>query len=223
MGRRSFAAAGLLIAAALPGCRKQTVTQPTLSASCEAQPASGAAPLAVAFLVSVAGAEGAFTVAVDYGDGTNGSNPDLPHTYASAGSYTASFTITTAGQSARCAAAVTVTTASPASTGNRPPLAVFKTTPAAAGSKITGKAPLTVRFNMCASSDPDGDGLYFLMDFDGNGKFDSGGVTGAACRQDHTYATVGTWAPEVCLHDIGPDRVALHDDQCKTYVVETTP
>jgi PKD repeat protein len=222
MGRRWFAA--LLIAVALPGCHKQTITQPTLSASCQAQPASGAAPLAVAFLVSVAGAEGPFTVAVSYGDGASGSNPDLPHTYAGAGSYTASFTVTTATQSARCVAAVTVgaPSASPAG-GNRPPDAVFKTTPAAAGSKISGTAPLTVRFNMCASSDPDGDGLYFLMDFDGNGKFDSGGTTGASCRQDHTYATVGTWNPELCLHDITPDRVPLHDDQCRSYVVETTP
>lgn len=223
MGRRPFATVAALLVAALGGCRKQTITQPTLAASCAAQPASGAAPLAVTFLVSVAGASGPFTVAIAYGDGASGDNPDLPHTYASAGSYTASFTIATASQSARCAAAVTVAGPSPTPGGNRPPVAVFKTTPGAVGSKISGKAPLTVRFNMCATTDPDGDALYFLMDFDGDGKFDSGGVTGASCRQDHTYATVGTWAPQICVHDIDANRVALHDDQCRTYVVEATP
>jgi hypothetical protein len=223
LSHRSFAAAALvLIGVALPGCRKQSITQPTLSATCGAQPDSGAAPLAVAFALSVAGADGAFTVAVSYGDGSGGSNPDLPHTYVAAGSYTASFTITTSSQSARCATTVTVSGPVPTHGGNQPPVAIFKTTPAAAGSKITGKAPLAVRFNMCASSDPENDALYFLMDFDGDGKFDSGGTTGASCRQDHTYAA-GTWVPELCLHDMGPDRAAFHDDQCRSYVVVATP
>ena len=221
MSRRPLAAAALL-ALALPACH-QTTTNPTLTATCTAEPATGLAPLTVAFAVSVAGASGPFSVAVSYGDGSSGSSPDQPHTYQSAGSYTASFTITTSSQSARCAATVTAASPPPRPDINLPPVAIFKSTPAADGSRITGKAPLTVRFNMCASYDPDGDALYFLMDFDGDGKFDSGGVTGAHCRQDHTYATVGTWAPEMCLHDIDANRVALHDDQCKTYVVEATP
>jgi PKD repeat protein len=177
----------------------------------------------VAFAVSVAGAAGPFTVDVSYGDGTSGSNPDQPHTYVAAGSYTASFTIATATQNARCATTVTVAAMpTPTPAGNRAPVAIFKTTPEATGSKITGTAPLSVRFNMCASTDPDGDALYFLIDFDGDGKFDSGGTTGASCRQDHIYPA-GTWVPEVCLHDMGPDRVALHDDECRTYVVVATP
>ncbi len=222
MGRRPLASAAILVAAALPACHK-SITQPTMTATCSAQPASGTAPLTVAFAVSVAGASGPFTVAVAYGDGTSGNNPDQPHTYQSGGSYSASFTVTTSSQSARCAAAVTVSSPSPTPVVNLAPVAIFKSTPAADGSRISGKAPLTVRFNMCASYDPDGDALYFLMDFDGDGKFDSGGVTGAHCRQDHTYATAGTWAPQMCLHDIDANRVALHDDQCKTYVVEATP
>lgn len=225
MGRRCFAAAAALAAIVPWGCRRQTFTQPSLSASCQAQPSSGPAPLAVAFALSVAGADGPFTVAVSYGDGASGSNPDTPHTYVVTGVYTASFTITTASQSARCSTAVTVTGAvasSPSPVGNRPPIAVFKTNPEASGSQISGTAPFSVRFNMCASSDPDGDAIYFLMDFDGDGKFDSGGITGASCRQDHTYST-GTWHPELCLHDIAPDRSELHDDQCRSYVVVAGP
>jgi hypothetical protein len=223
MGRRWFTAAALWVAVIPVGCHKENVTQPTLSTSCEAQPSSGPAPLAVAFAVSVAGAAGPFTVAISYGDGTSGSNPDQPHTYVTAGNYTASFTIATASQNARCATTVTVAAQpTPTSVGNRAPVAVFKTTPEATGSKINGTAPLSVRFNMCASTDPDGDALYFLIDFDGDGIFDSGGTTGASCRQDHTYP-VGTWVPELCLHDMGHDRVALHDDECRTYVVVATP
>lgn len=223
MNRRALAAAVLLAALSPPGCHKESITQPTLSADCEARPSSGPAPLTVSFALSVAGASGPFSVVISYGDGTSGSDPDLPHTYAAAGSYTASFTVATSSQSARCAATVAVAAApAPPPAGNRPPVAVFKTTPEPVGSKISGTAPLSVRFNLCASSDPDGDALYFLMDFDGDGKFDSGGTTGASCRQDHTYP-VGTWVPEVCLHDMGPDRVALHDDQCETYVVVATP
>jgi PKD repeat protein len=200
------------------------VTAPALSATCEARPSSGAAPLSVSFLLSVSGAEGPFSVTVSYGDGTTGSTPDASHTYAAGGSFTASFTVTTATQSARCSTSVSVapgTAPSPPSS-NRPPTAVFKSTPDASGSTITGAAPLAVRFNMCASTDPDRDSMYFLVDFDGDGKFDSGGTTGAHCRIDHVYAA-GTWKARNCLHDIDANGEALHDDQCKTYSVVVTP
>lgn len=106
---------------------------------------------------------------------------------------------------------------------NQPPVPVYKTTPSASGSTIGGRAPLAVTFNLCASSDPEGDPLYFLMDFDGDGRFDSSGTSGAACRHDYTYAAAGSWTPRVCLHDLGPDRMALHNDQCRTYTVSVTP
>ena len=204
-------------------CQEDSVVAPALSATCEARPSSGAAPLTVAFLLSVAGAEGPVTVAISYGDGQSGTNPDATHTYAGAGSYTASMTVTTSTQSARCSAAVAVS-ASPTTFpgGNQPPNAVFKTTPTAVGSTITGQAPLTVAFNMCASSDPEGDELYFLMDFDGDEKYDFGGITGFHCRADRVYA-LGTWKPVICLYDRGPNRQALHEDVCQGYTVVATP
>jgi PKD repeat protein len=227
MCRRSVLAcvAGALPALAGLGCQEQeTLTAPALSATCEARPATGTAPLAVSFLLSVAGAEGPFSVAISYGDATSGTNPDVPHTYGSGGSYTASFTVTTATQSARCATTVTVLPATNASppTGNRPPTPVFKSTPDAVRSTISGTAPLSVRFNMCASSDPEGDRLYYVHDFDGDGKVDRGGLTGAHCRADHVYAS-GTWSARNCLHDIDASGAALHDEQCKTYSVVVTP
>jgi PKD repeat protein len=206
----------------LPACQHDSVVAPALSAACEARPTSGAAPLAVSFLLTVAGAEGQVTVAITYGDGQSGTNPDAPHTYTTAGSYTASFSVTTPTQSARCSAAVAVSGSTSPLSGNQPPIPAFKTTPAAVDSVITGKAPLTVTFNMCASSDPEGDQLYFLMDFDGDETFDFGGVTGAHCRTDHVYG-LGTWEPVLCLYDRGPDGQALHDDICHTFTVEVTP
>jgi PKD repeat protein len=213
-----------LLTAAGPACQKDhTVTAPALGATCEARPASGEAPLVVSFLLSVSGAEGPFRVAVSYGDGANGSDPDVAHTYASGGAYTASFTVSTATQSARCSTAVTVQPGTPSPpSSNRPPTAVFKSTPGAAGSTITGAAPLAVRFNMCASMDPEGDRLYFIHDFDGDGKIDWAGTTGAHCRADHVYAA-GTWKARNCLHDTDANGEALHDDQCKTYTVVVTP
>jgi hypothetical protein len=207
-----------LAALLLPACDEESVVAPTLSSTCEARPASGPAPLAVSFLLNVSGAEGQTTVTISYGDGQTGTNPDAPHSYAAAGSYTASFDIRTPTQSARCTTAVTVSGGQPPAGGNQAPTAVFKSTPAAVGPTITGASPLTVTFNMCQSSDPEGDPLYFLFDFEGDEKFDFGGLTGGNCRVDHVYTT-GRYEPVNCLYDRDKNGKALHDDICKTYVV----
>jgi hypothetical protein len=209
-----------LVPLLLGACQKeQSVVAPTLSASCAANPAAGAAPLSVTFQLNVSGAAGPFSVAVNYGDGQSGTSPDAPHSYLAAGSYSVSFDVSTSTQSARCSTAVTVTGGTSATSGNQPPHAVFKSTPEVSGGKITGAAsPLDVIFNMCASSDPEGDQLYFLYDFDGDGHFDFGGITGAHCRTDHVYTT-GSYVAENCLYDRDQNGKALHDDICKSYVI----
>jgi len=207
-----------LLALLLPACDDESVVAPTLSSTCEARPASGPAPLAVSFLLNVSGAEGPITVSISYGDGASGTNPDVPHSYAAAGSYTASFDIRTQTQSARCTAAVSVAGGATPPSGNQPPSAVFKSTPAAVGPTISGTSPLDVIFNMCASSDPEGDQLYFLADYDGDEKFDFGGITGAHCRSNHVYTT-GNYTAVMCLYDRDKSGKALHDDICKTYLV----
>jgi hypothetical protein len=214
----------VILAAAAPACQdEETVTAPALGATCEARPSSGKAPLVVSFLLGVTGAEGPFSVAVSYGDGASGTSPDTPHTYVSPGSFTAAFTVTTATQSALCSAAVTVEPGpSPSSGTNQAPVAVFKSNPSAVQGTISGTAPLNVRFNMCLSSDPDQDEIYFTMDFEGDGDIDQGGTTGGNCRRDHVYAA-GTWTAHNCLRDIDTHGKALHDDQCKTYSVAVTP
>jgi hypothetical protein len=75
---------------------------------------------------------------------------------------------------------------------------------------------------MCLSSDPDGDKIYFTMDFNGDGDVDEGGTTGGNCRRDHVYAA-GTWTAYNCVRDIDAGGKALHEDQCATYSVVATP
>lgn len=208
-----------LLAAALPACQEDTAATPTLSATCEARPASGQAPLAVTFLLNVAGAEGAFSVSISYGDGTSGGNPDAPHTYAAAGSYTAALDVRTGTQSARCSAAVTVSPgATPPASGNQGPNAVFRTDPPAVAGVIAGAAPFKVSFNMCPTSDPEGDQLFFEMDFQGDGSRDFKGITGFHCRADYTYPA-GTFRPLLCVYDRDKNQVPLHEEACQVYTV----
>jgi hypothetical protein len=71
---------------------------------------------------------------------------------------------------------------------------------------------------MCRTSDPEGDELFFEMDFEGDGKSDFKGITGFHCRADHVYAA-GTYRPLICVYDRDKDRNALHDSACQVYTV----
>jgi len=227
-GRNGLVAAAVgLMAAALPGCNEgDTITAPTLSATCSATPTEGSAPLEVAFVLNVSGADGPITVQVSYGDGQAGTDPDATHTYTEGGLYTASFTVATPSQSARCATPVTVgagtTAGTPPADDNQPPDVEFRTVPQAVAGGIKGTAPLEVRFNMCRSVDPEGDTLYWTMDLDGDGKLDVRGSTGASCREPHTYPA-GTWFAEMCCTDLGPENERLHPFQCEAYTIVANP
>lgn len=220
MARRTglVIALGGLLAAGGPGCNEGgSVAAPTLTATCSASPATGQAPLTVAFSLNVAGAQGTFTVAINYGDGFQGTDPARPHMYVVPGAFTAAFTVTTSTQSARCSTMVTVSPP-PTPPPNQPPAAVFMTNPKAVDGTITGPAPFTVRFNMCPTADPEGGPCLFTMDFQGDGHVDSAGSSGAYCRRGHDYAA-GTYNPEICVTDIGPDGAPLHRFQCQSYKV----
>ena len=220
-----------IAALAGPGCHNDTVTAPTLSATCSANPASGPAPLRVTFGLDVAGAQGSFSVAIDYGDGASGSDAAQAHVYATSGSYSPAFTVTTATQSARCSTAVAVAAPQPAPTpaANRPPEAVFFTNPPARGGTVTGKAPFTVEFNLCRTTDPEHDPLRFSMDLNGDGVFEYQGSTGADCRHEASYPA-GTHAAQICVTDVDCNtwpacfgNATLHPLQCGSYLVVVTP
>jgi PKD repeat protein len=215
------------------GCQEPTGTDATapLSVDCAAAPASGAVPLTVAFGLDVRNATGAASFSISYGDGAQGNDPDARHVYTVAGDYVASITVTAGGQTARCWVPIAVTPApgTPA-TENRWPEPSFRTTPPAVGDAITGKAPLTVQFNMCRSLDPDGDPLFFRMDLDGDGVYELAGATGGDCRHEAAYA-VGARTVTLCVTDVDcpgwPScsdiaRLRLHPYQCQSYSLTAT-
>jgi hypothetical protein len=197
-----------------------------LSAHCSAAPSSGQAPLAVAFSFELSGAGGPFSAVVNYGDGTTSTDPQAAHVYTSAGSYTVAFSARAGTRSASCTTSVSVS-APPGSggpAGNQPANGVFKTTPPDDGAgNIVGPAPLEVRFNMCPSTDPDGDGLRFTMDFQSDGTLDVNGMTGADCRRSFIYP-VGTFKARICVTDVdAATGAAHHPAECQVYTVMATP
>lgn len=225
-------------AAALSACQETTTeATPPLAINCSAVPTAGPAPLPVAFGLDVMNAVGTVGVSISYGDGTQGTDPDARHLYSSAGEFVASITVTAGAQTARCSlpisvaqAAVPSPTPSPTAApgGNRPPTAVFKTTPAT-GTSLTGKAPFTVSYNMCPTADPDRDSLLFRMDLDGDGSFEFFGSSGADCRHEATYP-VGTRTVTLCVTDVDCpswpicwDYAPLHPYQCRSYTVTAVP
>jgi PKD domain len=216
---------GVAALAPLAGCNDKP-TSPSLTATCSASPSSGAAPLAVVFTLTVGGAS-SFDVAINYGDGTTSASLNLAHVYQIAGGYTATFSASSQGQSAACSTGVNVTgpapTPTPSPTSNRPPSAVFRTTPApGTGNIFTGQAPFAITFNMCPTTDVDLDVLLWTMDFDGDGKTEVRGSTGAACRRTNSYPS-GTYRPQICVTDLDSSGNVRHDFQCKRYTVQVTP
>jgi hypothetical protein len=224
----------VIAACALPACQ-ETTTEPTppLVITCSAAPMAGPAPLDVGFGLSIQNAEGALAVAVSYGDGTQGTNPDARHVYSAAGEYMASITVSAGTQTARCSIPISVAPApSPQPTPqaqNRPPDAEFRTTPPASAGLILGKAPFHVNFNMCTTTDPDDDRLLFRMDLDGDGNLEYRGSSGADCRHEATYA-VGTRTVTLCVSDVNCPSwplceayAPLHPFQCRSYTVTATP
>lgn len=221
-------------AACGPACQQDTTTEstPTLAIHCSANPTSGPAPLTVAFGLDIAGAVGTVSVAVQYGDGSQGTDPGARHVYAAAGDYMASLTVSAGVETARCSLPISVAPA-PAptptpKTANQPPHATFKTNPAT-GAVLTGTAPFSVNYNMCMTVDPDGDQLLFRMDLDGDGAFEFRGSSGADCRHGATYA-VGTRTATLCVADVDcpswplcEDYQPLHAFQCRSYSVTAVP
>jgi hypothetical protein len=76
------------------------------------------------------------------------------------------------------ASSATTTTTTLAPKGvNHPPFAVLSTNP----DPPQGQSPLSVTFDLCKSTDPDGDSLSYFVEFG------DGGKASGACVQSHTY------------------------------------
>jgi hypothetical protein len=102
---------------------------------------------------------------------------------------------------------------------NQPPNAVIRTNPpATAGNVIEGYSPMTVTFNSCRSTDPDGDLLKYTFDLDGDGTLETMGT----CRVTVTYhaAAMAGETVTACVDD----RTNLDGHRiCKSYLLFNGP
>lgn len=187
------------------GCKDNGGTTPSapLTLTCSASPTSGVAPLSVALDLSVAGGDPSFSLQINYGDGTSGSNANAVHVYSTSGVFTLSVSLGNREQSASCSQTITVA-APPPVPPNGPPFGGFYVKP----NPPSGPAPLAVEFNMCNFGDPDNDRLEFSYVF-GDGTTFSG-----FCRATHKYKVAGSFAAKVCLTDGYPGH-----QRCNNYTV----
>jgi hypothetical protein len=86
---------------------------------------------------------------------------------------------------------------------NQAPTLVFRIRPDPA----SGPAPWPVNVNMCQSSDPEGDPLFFEYKWGGEGRPTFSG----SCREDHVYTKRGDFHAFFCVHDDHDHRVCWNE------------
>jgi PKD repeat protein len=84
-----------------------------LSATASASPTTGNAPLSVSFTGSATGGTSPYTYSWNFGDGSTSTAQNPSHTYSSAGTYTATLTVTDSSSPAKTASSTVTITASP--------------------------------------------------------------------------------------------------------------
>ncbi len=119
-----------------------------------------------------------------FGDGGTGSGVTPSHTYAAAGSYPVTLTVTdNQGSTASAGTTVTVTSGG----GNQPPVAQ-------PGGPYTGVTGTAVSFDGQASSDPDGTVASYAWTF-------GDGATATGPTPTHAYASAGTYTVALTVTD----------------------
>ncbi|MFM7063770.1 MAG: PKD domain-containing protein, partial [Actinomycetes bacterium] len=129
-----------------------------------------------------ADADGTFTTSWDFGDGTTSSLANPSHAYDTAGTFTATLTVTDDnGATATATRTITVV-------ANQRPTAAVNATP------VFGARPLVVNFSSSASADADGSIVSRSW------SFGDGGTSGSA-NPTHTYNTAGTYTATLTVTD----------------------
>ncbi|MFN8105043.1 MAG: PKD domain-containing protein [Acidimicrobiia bacterium] len=157
------------------------------TAALSAFPTIGIAPLAVSVDASASSdSDGSIvSYAWDFGDGNTATGATANNTYAAAGTYTVSVTVTDDDGAADTTTRVVQAEVAPA---NGAPTAAFTRSPA------SGLAPVTVSFDGSASSDPDGTVASYAWDFgDGN--------TGTGATPTHIYTAAGVHVVALTVTD----------------------
>ena len=126
----------------------------------------------------------------DFGDGSTGSGVSPTHTYAAAGIYTVTLTVSDGqldSNPAATSAEIAVPPATPAPPANSAPTAD-------AGGPYTGDVGVAIRFDGTGSSDPDGDALTYSWNF-------GDGSTGSGATPSHAYTMAGRYEVSLVVSD----------------------
>jgi PKD repeat protein len=154
-----------------------------LSASATGSPSTGNAPLSVNFTGAATGGTAPYTYNWTFGDGATSTAQNPSHTYSSAGTYTATLTITDGSSPAKTATSQVTTNVS--AVGN--PLAA-----SASATPTSGQVPLSVGFTGTATG---GTPNYsYSWDF-------GDGTTSTTQNPSHTYSTAGTYTAKLTVSD----------------------
>nr|MBC8233529.1 PKD domain-containing protein [bacterium] len=140
----------------------------------------------------------------DFGDGETAEGDKVTHTYAAAGEYTVTLTVTD-DQDATGTAEIKVTITEAAVVENQPPVAVI-----AGGVVITVEMGASIDFDGSASTDADGTIASYNWDF-GDGNVAEGD------NATHTYAAAGEYTVTLTVTD---DQGAPSTAEIKVTVVE---
>jgi PKD repeat protein len=158
-----------------------TVVSPSLLAGASANVTTGAAPLTVDFSGTTTGGLGPFIYAWNFGDGQTSPAQNPTHTFAAAGTYTVSLTVTDANLARASAAPLTISVFVPLSA-------------TASSGPRSGDAPFDVAFSGAAAG---GVGPYgYAWNF-------GDGATSTAQNPSHTYSSPGTYSVGLTVTDSG--------------------
>ena len=163
------------------------------SAQASAAPESGYAPLEVTLSASGSSDPDGDNLSYswDFGDGSAvDTSADTTHSYSTAGTYTASLTVTDDGSPPLTGVASVVITVTEAT--NAPP-----EISSASATPLFGPATLDVHFDATGVYDPDGDNFTLTWDFG------DGSAISSEAAVDHSYDTDGQYTATLSAQDDG--------------------
>ncbi len=155
-----------------------------LSAHATGSPSTGNAPLSVSFTGSATGGTAPYSYSWNFGDGTTSTSQNPSHTYSTAGTYTATLTVTDSASPANTATSQVTTNVS--AVGN--PLAA-----SASANPTSGQTPLAVNFTGTATG---GTPAYHY-----SWNFGDGSATSTTQNPSHTYSNAGTFTATLTVTD----------------------